>query len=202
MDGPLLPGFLLNLLAATLVIAVAFGLVRLSLLQYALLAPPDAGAVPILHVVAILAGGLLGLLLLGSLPYADDFRPSRIYAADSPWNVDAGTFLARHAFPETQTLRAAAARLGSGAGEWATLAGQLGFALIAFGALQAVWLWRSWYRLRAGASVLLLAVWTALVLHYLAHSLAWAATQMNFWLFALLLVLWQRWRYRLPRAAH
>jgi hypothetical protein len=49
---------------------------------------------------------------------------------------------------------------------------------------------------------MLLAGWTALVVHHLAHLLAWSATHLNFWLFALALLLWQRMRYAPAHRSH
>lgn len=197
-----LPGPVMDALAAMLVFAIAYALIRIGLLQYAMLAPSDADAVPLLHVLAILAGGLLGLLLLAMLPHAEDFRLSRIFAADSPWDLGVGAFLARHALPDGATIRAARDALMRGELTPASLAGWAGLALALIAAAQAVLLWRGWLRLRAALAVLLLSFWTALVLHYIAHLLAWGATQLNFWIFALALVLWQRWRYRPPARAH
>jgi hypothetical protein len=202
MQPPDLADLLVNLLAALAVFAFAFALIRVGLLQYFLLAPADAEAVPLLHVLAIVAGGLLGLLLLAALPYGADFRPGRIYAADSPWQVDVLSFLARHALPDGETVRAAAARLWSGGADAATLAGRAGLIIALGAALRGALLWRGWARLRAAAAVLQLACWSALVLHYGVHLLAWGATQLNFWLFALLLLAWQRWRQAPRQAAH
>ena len=191
-----LPDPVLDTLAALLVFAVAYALIRIGLLQYGMLAPSDADAVPLLHVLAIGAGALLGLLLLASLPHAEDFRLSRIYAADSPWKLGVGGFLARHALPDAATLRAASGVLLRMEATPGAVLGWAGLGLALLAALQALLLWRGWSRLRAAAAVLLLAGWTALVLHYAAHLLAWGATQLNFWLFALALILWQRWRHR------
>ncbi|MDB5415140.1 MAG: hypothetical protein JWR10_3475 [Rubritepida sp.] len=197
-----LPAPLMDALAAVAVFAVAYGLIRLGLLQYGMVAPSDADAVPILHVLALAAGVLLGAMLLAAVPHAEDFRPSRIYASDSPWRMDAGQFLARHALPDGPTLRGAAALLMPGNTSIGAILGQMGAVLALAGAVQALMLWRGWPRVRAAVAVLLLAGWTALILHYAAHLMAWGATQLNFWLFALLLVLWQRFRYRVRRAAH
>lgn len=198
----MLPAPLTDTLAAVAVFAVAYGLIRVGLLQYGMVAPSDADAVPILHVMALAAGLLLGVLLLAAVPHAEDFRPSRIYAADSPWRMNAGQFLARHALPDGATLRGAAGLLVPGEASIGAVLGQIGAVLALGNAVQALLLWRGRARIRAALAVLLLAAWTALVLHYAAHLIAWGATQLNFWLFALLLVLWQRWRYRQPRAAH
>lgn len=202
MEWITLPGPVMDALAALLVFAVAYALIRIGLLQYTMLAPSDADAVPLLHVLAILAGGLLGLLLLGTLPHGQDFRLSRIFAADSPWDLGVGAFLARHALPDGATIHAARDALLQQEMTAAGLAGWAGLALALIAAAQAMLLWRGWSRLRAAVAVLLLAFWTALVLHYVAHLLAWGATQLNFWIFALALILWQRWRYRPPARAH
>lgn len=202
MEWIALPELVTDTLAALLVFAVAYGLIRIGLMQYSMLAPSDADAVPLLHMLAIAAGGLLGLLLLASLPHAENFRLSRIYAADSPWNVGVGAFLRRHALPDGATCRAALATLLQAEPTAARVIGHAGLALALLAAAQAFLLWRGWSRLRAAAAVLLLAFWTALVLHYGAHLLAWGATQLNFWLFALALFLWQRWRYRPGLGAH
>lgn len=202
MDWMTLPAPLMDALAALAVFAVAYGLIRVGLLQYGMVAPSDADAVPILHVLALAAGVLLGVLLLAAVPHAEDFRPSRIYASDSPWKMNAGQFLARHALPDGATIRGAAAMLVPGDTSPGAIVGQIGAVLATIGAIQALLLWGGWARVRGALAVLLLAGWTALAVHYAAHLIAWGATQLNFWLFALLLVLWQRWRHRQPRAAH
>ncbi|MEI6162314.1 MAG: hypothetical protein WCP77_20980, partial [Roseococcus sp.] len=172
MEWITLPGPVMDALAALLVFAVAYALIRIGLLQYSMLAPSDADAVPLLHVLAILTGGLLGLLLLATLPHAEDFRLSRIFAADSPWNLGVGGFLARHALPDGATIRAARDALFQEELTPGSLAGWAGLALALIAAVQAVLLWRGWSRLRAVLAVLLLAFWTALVLHYVAHLVA------------------------------
>lgn len=200
MEALSLPPAITNALAALLVFALAYGLIRIGTLQYSLIAPSDADAVPLLHVMAIAGGAALGVLLLASLPYGEDFRPSRLYAADSPWDIGVLEFLRRHALPGHAAMVEAGRVLRQGAGSpWQTLPGYCGLALAGLAAVQGVFLWRGVARLRAALACLLLAGWTALVVHYLAHLLAWSAAQLNFWLFALLLVLWQRARYS-PRA--
>ncbi len=199
MEALSLPSAFTNALAALLVFGLAYGLVRIGTLQYSLIAPPDADAVPLLHVMAIAGGVLLGVLLLASLSYGEDFRPSRLYAADSPWDIGVLEFLRRHALPQHAAMAEAWRALSGGGSAWQTLPGYTGAGLAGFAAVQALWLWRGPARLRAALATLLLAGWTALAVHYLAHLLAWTATQLNFWLFALLLVLWQRSRHS-PRA--
>jgi hypothetical protein len=68
-------------------------------------------------------------------------------------------------------------------------------ALASFSALQAALLWKGMAGARGALAALFMTGWTALVVHHLAHLAAWSATQLNFWLFALALVLWQRMRY-------
>lgn len=202
MDALSLPPAIANAIAALLVFGLAYGLVRIGTLQYSLIAPSDADAVPLLHVMAIAGGALLGVLLLASLPYGEDFRPSRLYAADSPWNIGVLEFLRRHALPTREAMAEAWRALGGNGTPWQAIPGYAGAALAGLAALQAFLLWRGMARLRAALATLMLACWTALVVHYLAHLLAWTATQLNFWLFALLLVLWQRGRYGRRVRAH
>jgi hypothetical protein len=202
MQGLNLPEPLTDGLAALVVFALTYAQIRIGLLLYSLVAPADAEAVPLLHVLAIAGGLLLGVLLLAALPHADDFRPARVYAADSPWAIGVVEFVRRFTLPSGPTWRGAVAILAGAEPLWAAVTGYLGVALAGIAALQAALLWQDWGRLRAPLAALLLAGWTALVVHHLAHLAAWSATQLNFWLFALLLFLWQRMRYGPAQRSH
>ena len=195
-------------LEAAFAFGLALALMRLASAAYGIAAPRDAEAVPLLHVLALAAGGASATALLLALPHAGDFRPSRLFLAGGPWAIGLGDFLTRYALPDLATLRGARDALyPGGAGGWAgggvgAAAGWLALALLAAGPLAALRWWHGRTRLRAIAAFLLLAASTALILHYGAHLLAWAAAQLNFWLFALALFAWQRWRYAAPRAGH
>jgi len=187
-------------LEAVFAFGLALALMRLAGAAYALAAPRDAEAVPLLHVLALAAGGATGIALLLALPHAGDFRPARLFLAGGPWAIGLGDVLARFALPDAATLRGARDALSTGGAGGA--AGWLALALLAAGPLAALRWWRGRTRLRAIAAFLLLAACTALILHYGAHLLAWTASQLNFWLFAVALFAWQRWRYAAPRAGH
>ena len=183
---------------------LAFGLallvLRIASMAYALVAPRDAEAVPLLHGLALAAGAAGGIALLLALPHGGDFRPSRLFLADGPWAMGLRDFLPRFALPDAATLRGALA--GLGAADALGLAGWLALVLVATGLGASLRWWRGRARLRAMGAFLLLAALTALLLHHGAHLLAWGAAQLNFWLFALALLGWQRWRHAPPRAGH
>lgn len=202
MHGLNLPDPLTDSLAALLVFTLTYAQIRIGLLLYGMVAPADAEAVPLLHVTAIVAGLLLGLLLLAGLPHAADFLPARLYAAGSPWAIGVLEFVYRFTLPNGQTLRNARMILASADPLWVAVISYMGLALAGFGALQAALLWKGMAGIRAALAALLLAGWTALLVHHLIHLLAWSATQLNFWLFALALVLWQRMRYGPTRRSH
>jgi hypothetical protein len=202
MDWPSLTTPMMDALAVLLVFGLTMALIRIGLLQYSLIAPPDAEAVPVLHMLAVAGGVALGVLLLAALPHAGDFLPSRIYAADSPWDIGVLEFIRGHALPRRNTLAAAWHILRQGDPVWPAMGGYIGLGLTGLAVLQALLTWRGGQALRAALAALLLAGWTALVMHHLAHLAAWTATMLNFWLFALLLLFWQRRRYGQPSLPH
>jgi hypothetical protein len=194
--GPLL----LHGAATLLALALALGWLRFGAAAFALLAPRDAEAVPLLHVLAVATGLALGLGLLAAMPDAAAFRPSRIFAAESPWAIGIAGFLAEHALPRRAALAGLAAAMAEPAG-LAGLAGWLAVAGLLAGLIMVLRLWQGRARGRAFGAFLLLALCTALLLHYGLNLLTWLAAQLGFWVFALALLLFQRWRYGL-RAAH
>ncbi|WP_439596595.1 hypothetical protein [Falsiroseomonas sp.] len=185
---------------AALAILLALGMLRLASVFYGALAPADAEAVPLLHVLALAAGLACGLALLLAVPHAESFRISRIFAPDGPWHLGLPGFLARHGLPDAATLQAAWAQLREGG--LGALPGGLALLLLAAGPLAALRWWRGGARLRALGAFLLLAASTALLLHYAIHLLAWMLALLNFWLFALLLFAFQRWRHAPTRTGH
>jgi hypothetical protein len=195
MHGLILPDPLTDSLAALLVFTLTYAKIRIGLLLYGMVAPADAEAVPLLHVTAIVAGLMLGLLLLAGLPHAADFLPSRLYAADSPWAISVLEFVYRFTLPSGKTLDNAGLIFVSANPLWIATISYIGVVLASFAALQAVLLWKGMPGIRGALAALFMTGWTALVVHHLAHLVAWSATQLNFWLFALILVLWQRMRY-------
>jgi len=139
----------------------------------------------VLHVLALGCGVVLGIALVLGGPDPRAFLPSRIFSQDGPWAIGLGAFLAGHALPRGATLAALP--------DWLVLP------VLLAGALVAARLWQGAARLRAYAAFLLLSATTALLLHYGAHLLAWLAAQLSFWLFALGLLAFQRWRYGVRR---
>jgi hypothetical protein len=202
MHGLNLPDPLTDSLAALLVFALTYAQIRIGLLLYALVAPADAEAVPLLHVTSTIAGLMLGLLLLASLPHAADFLPTRIYVADSPWAIGVLEFVYRFTLPSGQTFRNARIILASADPLWVAVIGYSGLALAGFAALQATLLWKGMAAARAALAAVFMSGWAMLVVHHLAHLAAWSITQLNFWLFALALVLWQRMRYGPAQSSH
>jgi hypothetical protein len=185
-------------LAALLV----FGMARLGTMQYRLVAPGDAEAVPLLHVFGLATGIVVGIALLLSVPHAAAFSPLRLFAGNSPWEMTLGSFLKHYALPQPATLQAVLEALGGSGKRAAIAAVWLAVLGLLAGSVLACRLWHGIDRLRAIGAFLLLAVWTALILHYAAHFAAWGMAQLHVWLFAAALVLLQRWRYRGATASH
>jgi hypothetical protein len=183
-----------------LAVAIALGLLRLATAAYALVAPATAGVVPVLHVVGLAAAGTLGFALLLATPHADAFRLGRILDAEGPWAVGLGGFLRGFALPGPETLAALlhGLRRPQGIGD---VLGWLAVSLVVAGLWLSFRLWRGRSRLRAMAALLVMALLGALLLHYAVNLFAWLAAQLGFWVFALLLLVFQRWRYA-PRGAH
>jgi hypothetical protein len=187
-------------LEAVIAFVIAVALVRLASAAYGMLAPHDAEAVPLLHVLALAAGGVSGLTLLLALPHAALFSLNSLFSARGPWEFGIGVFLQRHALPDAATLHRAV--IGLGSARLSAGVGWLAVLLLLAGPLAALRWWHGRSRLRAIAAFLMLAASTAVLLHYAAHLLAWAAAQLNFWLFAVALILFQRRRYAAPSAGH
>ncbi len=180
-----LGGIVLDGLGGLFAVLVAVAALRLVSVAFTMAAPRDAEAVPLLHVLALFCGLALGVALVLGGPEARAFLPSRIFAQDGPWAIGLGGFFSRYALPRRAAL--------VGLPLWLVLPVLLAGALVAWR------LWRGRARLRAFAAFLLLSATTALLLHYGAHLLAWLAAQLSFWLFALGLLGFQRWRYGVPR---
>lgn len=179
-------------------IVIALAALRIGAMQFTLLAPKDAEAMPAFHVLGLTAGVLFGFALLLGAPHLDQFTLRRIFAPDSLWAAGAWEFLAGHALPTADALAAfGAAFLGAGSTPLLSAA-WLGMAVFAAGLLVALRGWRGRRRLRAIGAFIVLVVWTALILGYAAHLIAWSAAHLSFWIFALALLLFQRWRHAAP----
>lgn len=186
--------------AAVLIVLAA---VRLGSFQYKLVAPHDAEAVPLVHTLGYLSGIGIALAMLLAAPHAPEFLPHRVFARDASWNISFIAFLRQHALPSGDTLLGTLRGLLGTGGTALFAAAWLGAMATAAGLLVCVRKWQGFGRLRAAAGFALLVSWTALILHYAAHLAAWGLTQMSFWGFLLVLVLFQRWRNRPQwRAAH
>lgn len=191
-----------DLLAIGVAVLIVLAAVRLGSLQFALVAPHDAEAVPLLHTLGFAAGLAAAVALLVAAPHAAEFSPHRLFAPHSIWDATLGEFLARHALPGRSTLGAAWDGLFGGGGGALMAAAWASILAVATGLAVSFRMWRGRLRLRAALSFLLLATWTALIVNYAAHLLAWGLTQLGFWAFLLALLAFQRWRYRPRGAAH
>jgi hypothetical protein len=179
--------------AAVMIVLAA---VRLGSVQYKLIAPHDAEGVPLVHSLGFLSGLGAAVAMLLAAPHATDFLPQRLFARESSWNLTLLEFLRLHALPASDTLLGARrGLLGAGGGP---LVGAAWLAALATSAGLLVCLrkWRGAGRIRAMAGFALLALWTALIVHYAVHLVAWGLTQLGFWGFLLVLVAFQRWRQR------
>jgi hypothetical protein len=190
---------LLSGLAILAAVLLVVAMLRLGLAAHHLAEPPDAEAVPLPRLLAIGTGAVAGGGLLAAAPDLSLFHPASIFATDGPWTIGLPELLRRHALPGAAALRALPAGL-SGLHGATTLAAWLAVAGLVGGGVLVRRLWRGWARLRAFGGFLLLVLLTALQLHLAVHLLAWLAAQLGFWLFALALVLFQRWRYARPSA--
>jgi hypothetical protein len=193
-------GWLQGGITVALALAAAILLLRLGTVAFERAAPHDAEAVPLLRLGGIGAGLALGTALLLSAPDPAIFLPGRVFLAEVPWNETLAAVLAGHALPREGTMHRLLAAMAGGVGI-AAIAGWLAAGGLLLGAGIAVRLWHGGERVRAFAAFLLLALhWAAFVLLG-AHVAAWLVAQMGFWVFALLLLLFQRHRYA-RRPAH
>ncbi|MGK7866924.1 hypothetical protein [Falsiroseomonas sp. E2-1-a20] len=197
MDAGILLTGLWSGVEAVVAILLGWAAARLARLACATLAPPDAEAVPLL---ALAAGLMLGLALLLAVPHGDSFRPSRIFAPEGPWRIGLPALLRDFGLPARATLDHAVAALREGGMRaWPAA---LALLLLAAATVLALHRWPGIAGLRALIALLLVAAATALLLHYAAHLLAWMLALLNFWVFALALFGFQRWRYARPGPDH
>lgn len=184
-----------GVVVAMLALAVAAALLRLGAAGFAFAAPEDAEAVPLLRMLALGTGALGGLALIAAGAPPGAFLPGGLFDAQGPWSIGIAEALVRHALPSLATLGTLRDAMLASAG-MAAVVGWMALGGVLLGAAAARRLWYAPDRARAFGAFLLLAIHTALLLHYAAHLLAWFAAQLGFWLFALALLLFQRWRYR------
>jgi hypothetical protein len=196
-------GLLLTGLEGLLAALIALGLVRIGTAQYAVVAPHDAEFVPMLHVFALVTGVCLGAALLVSVPHAAAFLPSRIFNARSPWNLSLDGFLINYALPEQATFGRMLAAVEGEGGALRVAICRLTAGLLLLGPAAALRWWSDWRsRLRAVSAFLLLAGYAGFLINYLAHLAAWTAFQLNFWMFLVALLWFQRRRYGPAGAGH
>jgi hypothetical protein len=186
--------------AALLALGLAVLLARVAGAAFAIAAPHDAEAVPLLRLLAIWTGFAFGLALVVAAPHSAIFTPGRLLAAEGPWGAGLPALLGAHALPRTEAFAALPGALMGGGFAAAVLA-WLALAGFIQGSLTALRLWRGRPRRRAFAAFVMLVLHIALLVHYSAHLLGWFAAQLGPWLFALALLGFQRWRYGV-RTAH
>lgn len=189
-----------GLAAALLALGIAVALARIAGAAFAIAAPHDAEAVPLLRLLAVSTGGSFGLALLLAAPDRAMFLPSHVLSAQAPWSNELLAFLGAHALPDAAAFAGLpdALRGDSPAAAFFAWLALLGFA---HGTVTALRLWHGASRARAFFAFLMLVLHTALLVYYTAHLLGWFAAHLGPWLFALALFGFQRWRY-CARAAH
>jgi hypothetical protein len=189
-----------GLAAALLALGIAVALARIAGAAFAIAAPHDAEAVPLLRLLAVSTGGAFGVALLLAAPDRAMFLPSHVLSAEAPWSNDLLPFLGAHALPDAAAFAGLpeALRGDSPAAAFFAWLALLGFS---HGTVTALQLWHGATRARAFFAFLMLVLHTALLVHYTAHLLGWFAARLGPWLFALALLGFQRWRYG-ARVAH
>jgi hypothetical protein len=189
-----------GLAAALVALGLAVLLARIAGAAFAIAAPHDAEAVPVLRLLAISSGAAFGLALLVAAPHGAMFAPGRVLAAEGAWSSGLPALLGQHALPSAESFAALPEQLLGASLAGAVLAW---LALVGFvqGLLTALRLWHGAARRRALAAFVMLALHIALLTHYVAHLMGWFAAQLGPWLFALALLVFQRWRYG-ARGAH
>jgi hypothetical protein len=193
---------IIDVLAIGVAVLIVLAAVRLGSLQFALIAPHDAEAVPLLHSLGFATGLAAAAALLLTAPHAAEFSPQRLFAPQSSWDVTLGGFLSLYALPARATLVAAWKGLGGVGGSAGMAAGWVAVLAAVAGLAVSFRMWRGRLRWRAALSFLVLAGWTALITNYAAHLAAWGLMQLSFWAFLLALLAFQRWRYRPQATSH
>jgi hypothetical protein len=186
--------------AALLALGLAVLLARVAGAAFAIAAPHDAEAVPLLRLLAIGTGFACGLALVLVAPHSAIFAPGRLLAAEGPWGTGLPALLGAHGLPRADALAALPGALMGASVATAVLA-WLALAGFIQGSLTALRLWRGVPRRRAFVAFVMLVLHTTLLVHYTTHLLGWFAAQLGPWLFALALLAFQRWRYA-TRPAH
>ncbi len=192
----------IDVLAIGVAVLIVLAAARLGSLQFALIAPHDAEAVPLLHSLGFATGLAAAIALLLTAPHAAEFSPQRLFAPQSIWDVTLGGFLSLYALPARSALIAAWNALGGGGSSAGMAAGWVAVLAAVAGLAVSVRMWRGALRWRAVLSFLVLAGWTALIANYAAHLAAWGLMQLGFWAFLLALLVFQRWRYRPHATSH
>lgn len=188
-----------GLAAALLALGLAVLLARIAGAAFAIAAPHDAEAVPVLRLLAIWSGAAFGLALIVAAPHGAIFAPGRVLSADGAWGVGLPALLGQHGLPRAEAFAALPDELmgSSLAGSILVWLALLGFGQGVFTALR---LWHGPARRRALAAFVMLSLHITLLTHYAVHLLGWFAAQLGPWLFALALLVFQRWRYGMRRA--
>lgn len=184
------PALLLN--AARLAVLVVLPLLASAVMTFVLRRVRNAEfeALPVLTIIANLAGLAAGLLLIAGSDLAPIFRLGMAFDKDGPWGISWEALLTERLRPSHYSPFGLSARLDAAEPgwfvsvlRWVPAAGLFAAAAIAIRA------WGGGEALRAIGAVLVLFTWATAMTVYVIASGLWLLNVLNFWALAIVLLL-------------
>lgn len=159
------------------------------------LAPYDYHDVPMVQRLAVLAGLLLATGIVLGGPTAQSYAESRLFAVGGPWDLSLGEFLAQRIAVPFQVARELGRQIADG--RWSAIYPfAIGGGLAVASAVLALRYWRGAAASRAALGTVILILGVTVIAFYIAEATLWLVHKLNFWAFAVLTVLYQRYRHR------
>jgi len=184
---------ILTLIAAT-AIPILLTIVLVQLLR--VFAPDEFYALPVLKRAASLAGLVLALALIALDPGFHAFTVGRIFATEGVWSVGFFDLLGDRIFSPAYGLGNLLEEAFWGANRAYQALAVVAAILFATAMALPFVFWRSMTAINMCACLLALSAWSSFVTIYTVSVAAWSLHSLNFWAFAVLGLLYQRYRNR------
>lgn len=183
------------LLAAAVAIAVP-GLLSVAMVETLRRFAPDAFyALPIFKRAAVLAGLMFAAALIALDPGFKAFAVGRLFATQSVWTLSFWQLVGERLFsPQFAPVNLIEALGGEDPAYSILMVGAMGVLTVAL--LLPLRIWDRAQAIQVAACVLALFAWSSLLAVYVVFVTAWLLHTLNFWAFAIVGLLYQRWRNR------